>query len=441
MILDFSVSNFRSIKETQTLSFMADSSSHLEDYYVVTRGKYRILKMISILGANASGKSNIISAFELLRRLVLRPAANKSSIIKYKRFALDSEWAARDSEMTLNFICGDNKYCYNVRFDNRFVKSEYLTCQGLTDLRAHKVFERYTDTADEFSSIKWGDRYRSTGNSRDLEAVLLPNRTVFGAFQNSNVNIPWMRDIVGWFDKYLMPNVNTGEQNLEEYVSRQIYGNDIEKSVFVEQLKKADIGISGMDIEKKNISLSKHVVDVILSDQNAPAELKSRISENPTAAKYKVSLVHNGAQGGISLDFDDESDGTQRYYELTGILLKLVKEPHFVAIDELECRIHPDLYHHFITSFLANAGHSQLVFTTHIREFLEDRDFFRDDSIWFTEKSDDGATELFSLADFDSKTLRGSTNRYYAYRAGRLGAVPRLGATHINIGEPTVGQE
>lgn len=145
------------------------------------------------------------------------------------------------------------------------------------------------------------------------------------------------------------------------------------------------------------------------------------------------SSAHNGAQGGVELDFNEESNGTKRYYELSSILLKLTNESHFVTVDELESRMHPDLYQHFLNTYLSNAKNSQLVFTTHMREFLNDRDLFRDDSVWFTEKNDIGATQLYSLADFGSDILRNSSNRYNAYRIGRLGAIPNLGGTHINI--------
>ena len=72
-----------------------------------------------------------------------------------------------------------------------------------------------------------------------------------------------------------------------------------------------------------------------------------------------------------------------------------------------------------------------MVFTTHMREFLDDKGLFRDDSVWLTEKTDEGATDMFSLADFGSDVLRDSTNRYNMYRAGRLGAVPRLQDVYI----------
>ena len=170
---------------------------------------------------------------------------------------------------------------------------------------------------------------------------------------------------------------------------------------------------------------------MILSDDSVPEEAKEQIRETPMTENNSISLMHKGKNCTIPFDFEEESGGTLRYYELSGILQMLLNKPHFAVIDELECRLHPDLYMHFITTFLHNAKESQIVFTTHMREFLADKDMFRDDIVWFTEKNDEGATELYSLADFGSDVLRDSSNRYNFYRAGRLGAIPRLGDTYI----------
>ncbi len=105
MILDYTISNFRSIREAQTLSFEATSDNHLEDYYVVKIDKYRILKIATILGANASGKSNILRAFSLFPLLMLNPCETKSSKIGYDQFALDNNMEKEYSKMIINFIC------------------------------------------------------------------------------------------------------------------------------------------------------------------------------------------------------------------------------------------------------------------------------------------------------------------------------------------------
>ena len=433
MILDYTISNFRSIREAQTLSFEANSDNHLEDYYVVKIDKYRILKIATILGANASGKSNILRAFSLFPLLMLNPCETKSSKIGYDQFALDNNMEKEYSKMIINFICDNINYRYEIHFNNDIIKYELLQAHPFGEIRAHKVFERILDIDTTLSEIKWGNKYSSIGNTRDLSVNLLPNRTVFGSFQKSNVNIPWMKKIIDWADSYILPIVKTSEQHLSDYTSRLLSNNNIDKEQVKMLLRTADIGVSDFVLKKEIRDIPQPLIELILKDDSAPEPLKNKVMDDPTTEDINVKMIHNGAQGGVELDFNEESNGTKRYYELSSILLKLTNESHFVTVDELESRMHPDLYQHFLNTYLSNAKNSQLVFTTHMREFLNDRDLFRDDSVWFTEKNDIGATQLYSLADFGSDILRNSSNRYNAYRIGRLGAIPNLGGTHINI--------
>jgi AAA15 family ATPase/GTPase len=103
-----------------------------------------------------------------------------------------------------------------------------------------------------------------------------------------------------------------------------------------------------------------------------------------------------------------------------------------VTIDELESSLHPDLLKHFLLTFLVNSKHSQLIATTHYRELLMEKDIIRNDAIWFTEKKEDGSTDLFSLADFDSSVIRNTSSVYNAYKIGKLGAVPNLSDYYID---------
>ena len=432
MLIDFSISNFRSIREEQTLSFEATEDKHLEDYFVVNIGKYRLLKIATILGANASGKSNVLNAFYLFTQLLLKPCSDKSSIIVYDKFALDEEYKYGHTTMKVNFIVGELKYYYEVEFDNKIVYRELLKCQPFDAIREHTVYQRMTDEKSFVSSVKWGEKYQSVVNTRILSGNLLHNRTLFGAYQNSNVDIPWMKDIIDWLSSYFMPIVTTKDQNLLKYVSKNIINGTIDKQQFVNQLIKADVGIDGLNIEQKKEVIDPEIVDAIINDENAPEELKQELKNDPTRMIYDVHLIHKGHQNPLPFDYKNESGGTQRYFELSGLLLKIINQSHFIAIDELECRLHPDLYQHFITTYLTNSHKSQIVFSSHMREFLADKDTFRDDAVWITEKSDSGDTDLYSLADFDTNTLRGVTSRYNAYRAGRLGGIPRLGDTYVS---------
>jgi AAA15 family ATPase/GTPase len=93
--------------------------------------------------------------------------------------------------------------------------------------------------------------------------------------------------------------------------------------------------------------------------------------------------------------------------------------------------LHPELYTHFLLSFLVNAASSQIIATTHNREILSNRDIFRNDAIWFTDKSTDCATDLYSLSDFDSSVIKDTGNAYNAYKTGKLRAAPHLGDYYI----------
>lgn len=431
MILDFSITNFKSINEMQTISFEATNDSHLEKFFVIKKDKYRILKLATILGANASGKSNVLKAFNLLRKLILEPCENKTETIGTDCFALNSACKERETEFKLNFICKDSKFCYEVKFNDSTISNESLFSHPFGELRQHEVFVRTTDPTTKVATLKLGAKYRSAKNTQALKVNLLHNRTVFGSFLNSNIDIPWLSELMDWAKNFLMPIVTTNDQNLTRYVSRLIYEDKIKKEVVAELLQKADIGVCDIKLEKKEETLPVELVNHIINDSNAPDELKQQLRESPVSVDYTVSMFHSGEGHQIPFEFEKESSGTQRYFELLGILLQLVNRSRFVAIDELENKLHPDLYMHFVMTYLNNANESQLLFTTHMREFLEDKDTFRDDSVWFTEKLKSGATELYSLADFGSDVLRSSTNRSHAYRSGRLGAIPNTFAVHI----------
>jgi AAA15 family ATPase/GTPase len=111
----------------------------------------------------------------------------------------------------------------------------------------------------------------------------------------------------------------------------------------------------------------------------------------------------------------------------------MIKGSMIFPIDELETSLHPDLYSHFILSFLMNSKDSQLIATTHNREILDNKDIYRNDAIWFTDKNKSSATELYSLGDFDSSVIRNTSNVYNAYKIGKLGGVPKTGDFYIDL--------
>jgi AAA15 family ATPase/GTPase len=128
----------------------------------------------------------------------------------------------------------------------------------------------------------------------------------------------------------------------------------------------------------------------------------------------------------------EESAGTRRYYELCGVLDMMLNDELIVPIDELESSLHPDLIKHFLLTFLINAKNSQLIATTHYRELLMEKSILRNDTIWFTERKEDGSADLYSLIDFDTSTIRKTTSIYNAYKIGKLGGVPNLADPYLD---------
>lgn len=143
-------------------------------------------------------------------------------------------------------------------------------------------------------------------------------------------------------------------------------------------------------------------------------------------------LEHTIDNISYNLPLNIESEGTKRFYGFAGLLALLIKTPTIFPIYALESSLHPDLYTHFLLSFLQNAQQSQLIATTHNRELLDDTDIFRNDVIWFTDKGEDCATQLYSLADFDTSTIKNMLN---AYKIGKFSAVPRLSDTFIDVAQ------
>ena len=402
MIVNFSIQNFGSIKGKQTLSFEADTSEHLEDTYVVHTAGKRLLKLALIYGANASGKTTILKAFDFLRDLVVNPKEKKTDILDFSPYLFDANTPEQPTELTIEFVYEGDCYHYEVAFMRQAVISEALYIDIFEKIF---VYSRTTDIEEQLTKISFGDRITLDKNSQQvLELNTLWNNTVLGGFLKTNVNLETFKQVVDWFRNYLKPII-APQTELGRYVTDKIDEKKIAKEEVLEILKKADFNISDIIIERR----------------------KDSIWEIDSINLFSEHTVNNIS---YKLPMEQESEGTKRFYGFAGLLALLIKSPTVFPIDELESSLHPDLYTHFLLSFLQNAKQSQLIATTHNRELLADRDIFRDDVIWFTDKSKDCATELYSLADFDTSTIKNILN---AYKIGKFSGVPRLSDTFIDV--------
>ena len=421
MIVNFSIQNFGSIKDKQTLSFEADASNHLENTYVVHTAGKRLLKLALIYGANASGKTTILKALDFLRDLVVNPKEKKTDILHFDPFLFDAQTPLQPTELSIEFVHEEVCYQYEIAFTSQAIISEVLYIDTFQKVL---VYNRTTDIEEQLTKISFGDKITIDKNALQvLELNTLWNNIVLGGFLKTNINLEEFRRVADWFQNYLKPIIAPQTQ-LDSYVTSKIDEKKIIKEEVVNILKKADFNISDIVIERKKEPISDEYISL----------LRERIREiaNHISGIEHVNLFLEHTINNISynLPINAESEGTKRFYGFAGLLALLIKTPTIFPIDELESSLHPDLYTHFLLSFLQNAQQSQLIATTLNRELLGDSDIFREDVIWFTDKGKDCATQLYSLADFDTSTIK---NILSAYKIGKFSGVPRLSDTFIDL--------
>jgi len=430
MIINFSVQNFGSIKDKQTLTFEADKSEHLENSYVINTNGLRLLKIILIYGANASGKTTILKALEFLRDIVLEPETKKTDELDFQPFLFDSETPEQNSIISIEFLANDIKYYYEVEFFKKAIVNEVL---NFYNPNKANVFKRNTDINNQFAEIKFGSKIKIDKTiEKNLEANTLWNNTVLGGFLKTNVDIKELKVAVEWFKNYLRPLIYTRTQ-LEGFVTSKIEKSELSKLDVINLLKKADFHISDIVIQEEEKEIPDGLIHFLKGQlKDSPDEIK-KLEEKGKVTSVNIEFEHTVNQTKYILPIEMESQGTRRFYGFAGLLALLINNSTAFPIDELESSLHPDLYIHFILLFLLNTDKSQLIATTHNREIFDNKDVFRNDAIWFTDKNENCSTELYSLSDFDSSIVRNTTNILNAYKSGKLKATPNLGDNFIDL--------
>lgn len=432
MIVNFSVQNFRSIKDKITLSFEATKSNDLEDYYIIEpKEGVRLLKLGMIYGANASGKTNILMALEFLRDLILEPTNIKTDTLDVIPFLFDLNTPLDNSIFSIEFYKSGIKYFYEIELNEYSIIREQL---NYFNPNKSLVFKRETDELKQLTTISFGSKIGIKKVQKEiLEANTLWNNTVFGGFLKTNFESPELQEVLSWFNRDLVPLIEP-RSDLAAFVSERIENNEIEKTTILNILKKADFNISDIRINREEENVTDDIMNFISENRNISFHELLDLKKKGKVQRIEVLFEHATGTG-ISQDlpFELESQGTQRYYEFGGVLDLMIRNKAVFSIDEFESSLHPDLLKHFLLSFLVNSKQSQLIVTTHLRELLMEQDIFRKDAIWFTEKKEDGSTDLYSLDDFDTSVIRKNSSIYNAYKAGKLGATPNLSDYYLDI--------
>jgi len=365
-----------------------------------------------------------------LRDLVLEPMEKKTDKLVFQPFLFDETSPNENSMLSIEFLQNNVKFFYEVEFNQHAIVKE-----SLKFFKPNKasVFNRTTNLANQFAKIKFGGKIRIEKTAlKTLEANTLWNNTVLGGYLKTNIEIKELKEVVDWFQDYLHPPVYP-KTDFTMYTTSLIDENKIKKENILTILKKADLNVSDILIKKDEKDIPEELLDFIEKTTDIPDKELEELKTKRKVTRVKLDLEHYVNKKKYTLPFEQESEGTRRYYGFASLLNMLIKESNAFPIDELESSLHPDLYQFFLLTFLANSTSSQIIATTHNREILNDRDLIRDDVIWITDKSKNASTELYSLAHFDTSVIRDTTNRLNAYKSGKLGGIPNVGDYYLEL--------
>ena len=392
MLIQFSVENYLSIKDKVVLSLLSSRDNEHPEH-LIADGNKNYLKSAVIYGANASGKSNVLNAFWFMVNYVLTSHNQQlHKTIARSPFKFDPETPARPSSFEVIFTTEGVRYAYGFSVTDKAVTEEYLYYypngrQALIFERKNTKDFRFTVDVDEQNTLK----ERTSANKLYLSVA-------------SNWSYAKVIPVLEWFASC---QIITKNSVADAYgIEAEQLKNDDYRRVIASMLRVADFGIQSLQMR---------------DTEPAPSQ-RNDIFTN-------IEAIHTvqdteGNTSSYALNMAEESDGTNSYFKLIGVVKKVLDEGTLLVADEMDAHLHPLLTKHLVSLFNSvefNPNGAQLIFTSHNTNLL-DLDVLRRDQIWFTEKDEQtAATDLFSLYDF---SIRKDAKVEKGYLIGRYGAIP-----------------
>ncbi len=440
MLIEFSVGNYRSFKETVTFSMVASKvtakDKKLDDNNVFNiDNELSLLKSAAIYGANASGKSNLAVALCFMQWFVLNSSKETqvAEVIDVEAFRLSTETVGEPSFFEIVFLLDGKRYRYGFEVDTQQVVSEWLFYVPKT--RETKLFVRELDRFELSKRFKEGQGItdKTRNNALFLSVVAQFNGEI-------------AKKILLWFSRTL--NVISGLDD-KTYRSYTVgyFDNKQYSADIIQFINKLDLGIDNIQIEKTpitEVSLTKVLGELsrrksLLRSPEITLETELPSQETSITAVKTVHRKYDTEGKQISLEVFDldkqESEGTKKLFAFAGPILDTLRNGKVLVIDELDARLHPLITKAIIALFNSNETNpqnAQLIFMTHDTNLLNNK-IFRRDQIWFTEKNKQGATDLYSLVEYK---VRNDASFESDYIRGRYGAIPFIGDFRRLIGEP-----
>lgn len=397
MLIRFSFKNFKSFKNENCLDMEATSLKEHE-YNVAKTENGEYLKVSAIYGANASGKTNVLQAFDYMKkRILVSDDSKKNSPIDKENvysFMINNDPIALEVE-----ILAKNNRIYKYGFE--LVKDNIIS-EWLYEKRVNKfysIFER------ENNNIKMMKDNKLSKLANIDERTLFLN--IYSKIDKDNEDF---NNVYDWFvnSTYLDLGNPDFEGIIDKRVSLKILTDENYKKELLKFIKTFDAGIEDINTIPDSVEAVKNNNGIV-----------------------NIKVTHKGENGEEkTFPFYLESNGTRKMFYLFDFFIDVLKNGMVLFVDELDVKLHPLLTRYIINLFHnsdTNKGNGQLIYSTHDTVNLN-KDTFRRDEIWFAEKDKDGISTIYSLADYKINDVKVRNDATYNkdYLSGRYGAIPIL---------------
>jgi AAA15 family ATPase/GTPase len=426
MIQELKIQNYLSFKNEVVFSFEATSDKTLEDYYVHEPAPgVRLLKMAMVYGANASGKSNLIKSFDFIKTIIFDTLDSKDEAIDFHPFAF-GETENDPGRFELTFYVEGIKHVYSLEINRNNILSEKLSYYPGSQPAI--IFDRHLDKKTKTSVIEFGAKIKISNIAKEeINIKTLKNRSVFAAHSQVNISIPELDRVYGWLQNQYMHSIDP-YTHLTDYSDSHVKKNPKIKEFALKFLKEADFNISDISFVEEIKKIPDNMLKLF---ESAPIteEEKAKIRQEKQIMVENRNFEHvvfnNGERKTYTLPEERQSKGTMRFYGFTAPFYNTIEQNAFLPVDEIGSALHPLLVMHFIKEFLEHSeSSSQLLFSTHNMSLLYEKEMLRRDAIWITEKNEEGATDIYSVADFPE--FRKELSYYNFYKQGKFGGIPRV---------------
>lgn len=413
MLIEFSVSNFRSFRERQTFSMVAAPRLRKRNNVFkpqLAETKFPdLLKVAVVYGPNASGKSNLLKALDVVRQIASRGPSTADIPLPVSPFRFDATLVDQPSVFEVHFIHAGIRYQFELSATEKRVVKERLVAfpKGVETLLYDRQHEEIGDQYTYGETLEGGADLIETWRKLTPPSVLF----IAQAVANSNEELSQLRLPLVWLKSGVRP-VLYGMRGLAK-ASQELAGNGDSHAIDIASfLRDVDVPISKIKVE------SKSKTDATVEDIEELNDGERKFASTSLQSEKKITFTHRTALGDAEIDYSDESEGTKN---LIGFWLpwSIKASKHIptrvLVVDELDSSLHPMIVAELVKKHLNSDIDTQLIFTTHDTHLMDSK-LLRRDQVWITERDINGATQLRSIHDFEGREGEDIEKRYFEGR-------------------------